>query len=149
MDHTVTKIMWTETAHRLVNYQGKCAHLHGHSYRWEVSASGPLDERGMVLDFADLKDTMEQVIGPLDHALVLYEEDPILKGIPSWEGVLDLFRSTNGDDPRLHIMGFNPTAEELAAWAGEEMQDVLPMGGVTITEIKLWETAKSFVVWRP
>jgi len=34
----ITKQYRTETAHRLMNYDGKCSHLHGHSYLWEVTA---------------------------------------------------------------------------------------------------------------
>ena len=42
--------------HRLLNYEGKCRHLHGHNGRAVIKiASGELDDRGMVLDFSDIK----------------------------------------------------------------------------------------------
>ena len=49
-----------DSAHFLRGYNGKCANLHGHTWRVEVTvgsdtltASG--EQRGMVIDFADLK----------------------------------------------------------------------------------------------
>ena len=42
--------------HRLLDYQGKCRHLHGHNGRVLITLEADaLDERGMVLDFGDIK----------------------------------------------------------------------------------------------
>ena len=42
--------------HRLLNYQGKCQHLHGHNARAVITLeSNELDERGMVMDFSEVK----------------------------------------------------------------------------------------------
>jgi len=42
--------------HRLLNYEGKCRHLHGHNGKAVISVeSEELDNRGMVLDFSDIK----------------------------------------------------------------------------------------------
>jgi len=46
-----------EAAHRLplVPEGHKCARLHGHSYRVEIHAGGPVDPRsGWIMDFADI-----------------------------------------------------------------------------------------------
>ena len=42
--------------HRLLDYEGKCRHLHGHNGKVliTIEASG-LDEQGMVLDFGEIK----------------------------------------------------------------------------------------------
>jgi 6-pyruvoyltetrahydropterin/6-carboxytetrahydropterin synthase len=38
------------------NHPGKCARLHGHTYRFQVWLSGPVDEAtGMLVDFFDVK----------------------------------------------------------------------------------------------
>jgi 6-pyruvoyltetrahydropterin/6-carboxytetrahydropterin synthase len=141
---TITKQMRTETAHRLLNYNGRCAHLHGHSYLWEVTATAPqLDSRGMVADFKDLKAAMHEVLDPLDHALVLCTEDPILPIVANQ-------LATNGERLRLHSFIWNPTAEEFAAWAASMIQQQLDNNGgapVTITEVTVWETATSFAKW--
>ncbi|TDN76378.1 6-pyruvoyltetrahydropterin/6-carboxytetrahydropterin synthase [Pseudonocardia autotrophica] len=58
-----------EAAHRLSWHPGKCRALHGHRYVMEVEATGPVDERGVVADFAELDAQVEQhVLARLDHS---------------------------------------------------------------------------------
>lgn len=46
----------------------KCRRLHGHSYRLVVHIAGPIQPRtGWVMDFAELKATVQPVIDDLDH----------------------------------------------------------------------------------
>jgi len=40
-----------DSAHKIVDYQGKCENLHGHTYRLIVTVQGELKRDGMVLDF--------------------------------------------------------------------------------------------------
>src|SRR5205809_215844 len=70
----LTKIFRFDAAHSLPGHQGKCARLHGHSYRLEVTIRGPLREvpgrsdDGMVMDFEDLSRIVRtSVIERLDH----------------------------------------------------------------------------------
>jgi 6-pyruvoyltetrahydropterin/6-carboxytetrahydropterin synthase len=64
----VTRSFRFEAAHQLPWHEGKCRNLHGHSYRLEVSVEGPLNEHGIVLDFADLKAVVKrEVIDRYDH----------------------------------------------------------------------------------
>lgn len=58
-----------EAAHRLpfVPDGHKCKRLHGHNYRVEVSIAGPLDERGFVVDYAELDAVVQPLIDQLDH----------------------------------------------------------------------------------
>jgi 6-pyruvoyltetrahydropterin/6-carboxytetrahydropterin synthase len=64
----VTRSFRFEAAHQLPWHEGKCKHLHGHSYRLEVSVEGPLNEHGIVVDFADLKRVVKaEVIDRFDH----------------------------------------------------------------------------------
>ena len=141
---TVTKQLRTETGHRLNNYDGRCSHMHGHSYLWEVTATAPaLTDNGMILDFKDLKSAMNTVLDPLDHALVLAPDDPLVV-MQDPEQLHDMFRATNGKDPRLFVWHENPTAESFAAWAMLVIQDTLRETGITITKVKVWETATSY-----
>ena len=42
--------------HRLLNYEGKCRHLHGHNGRAVITlAAEKLDPIGMVVDFSHIK----------------------------------------------------------------------------------------------
>jgi 6-pyruvoyltetrahydropterin/6-carboxytetrahydropterin synthase len=70
---SINKEFRFEAAHRLHNHGGKCAHLHGHSYRVIVTVTGlikPADgapDEGMVMDFSDVKEQWGLIEGFLDH----------------------------------------------------------------------------------
>jgi len=142
----VSKQYRTETGHRLNDYDGKCSHLHGHSYLWEVTVdSEHLSDNGMVVDFKDLKKAMVTVLEPLDHAMVLHHADPLVKNHTTTE-LANVFKATNGANPRLFIWPVNPTAENFADWAAMEIQRLLPIGK-TVVQVKVWETVNSCATW--
>jgi 6-pyruvoyltetrahydropterin/6-carboxytetrahydropterin synthase len=65
---SVTRTFRFEAAHQLPWHEGKCQHLHGHSYRLEVTVEGPIGPNGIVIDFADLRAVVErEVIDRYDH----------------------------------------------------------------------------------
>jgi len=66
--------------HRLVNYEGKCRHLHGHNGRALITLQGTeLDERGMLVDFSAIKQKIQRWIDEnLDHNMLLSRDDPLL-----------------------------------------------------------------------
>lgn len=67
---TVTRSFTMDAAHVLPWHPGKCSRLHGHTYRIDVSVTGPLNQNGIVIDFGEIKSTAAQVISPLDHTLL-------------------------------------------------------------------------------
>ena len=67
----LTKKFRFEAAHLLTGHDGKCARLHGHSWRGKLVFAGSKLERGtpkdgMLLDFGDIK---HQFIKPLEDLL--------------------------------------------------------------------------------
>ena len=55
-------------AHSIRDYPGKCSRLHGHNYRVAVVFAGDrLDEHDMLLDFAQAKAIVGEVLDALDH----------------------------------------------------------------------------------
>lgn len=59
----VTKHIEFCYGHRLLNYEGKCRHLHGHNGRVEVHIEADrLDARGMVYDFSEIKEAIKNWI---------------------------------------------------------------------------------------
>lgn len=54
-------------AHRVEDHPGECRELHGHNYVVELCVSGELNEMNMVMDFADLKRVLRDVLKRLDH----------------------------------------------------------------------------------
>lgn len=69
-----------EAAHNLIDYKGKCANLHGHSYKLSVSVTGEVDENtGMVADFGEIKKIIKsEIIDQYDHTYLndMFESNP-------------------------------------------------------------------------
>ena len=69
--HTICKDFSFAAAHAIRGHTGGCENLHGHNYRVRVYLRARrLDGLGMVLDFADLKAIMQEVLGPFDHRVL-------------------------------------------------------------------------------
>jgi len=71
-------------AHRQIGYPGKCAFVHGHTWKGEFVVSTetfPRDELDMSLDFGDLKRIMKD----LDHKIIVTESDAKFAGGDEFE----------------------------------------------------------------
>ena len=66
-----------DSGHRLLDYNGKCAYPHGHTYRAEVFIeSQSLNDLGLVYDFTDLKDKIKTWVDEnWDHAFLVNSQD--------------------------------------------------------------------------
>lgn len=65
----ITKEFRFEAAHNLLNYEGKCKNLHGHTYKLFVTVNYPVGENGLAYDFSDLDQLVrKQIIDRLDHS---------------------------------------------------------------------------------
>lgn len=67
----LTKLFKFEAAHQLPAYVGKCANLHGHSYKLKVSVTANLSrvqESGVLVDFDIIKKVVNKaVVDRYDH----------------------------------------------------------------------------------
>jgi len=61
MAHTVLHFERTiDSSHVIPNHPGKCARLHGHTYRFQVWISGPVDPNtGFLVDFFHVKEEID------------------------------------------------------------------------------------------
>lgn len=62
-----------ESAHLLPFHKGKCANLHGHSYKCICRFYCEVDENGQYkseFDFSSLKKKVRDVVEPFDHAII-------------------------------------------------------------------------------
>ncbi len=124
-----------DAAHRIMGHGGKCAWLHGHTYRLRVTVEAEvLDRLGMVMDFDDLRAVVEKhVVGRWDHATLLREDDPLVPAIAR----------VQAEAPQKIITFLqNPTAEVLAQTAFEAVVPALP-AGVRLTRLVVWESPTS------
>lgn len=76
-----------DAAHSLTDYPGECARLHGHTFRVDVVVAGEaLNKIGLVYDFKDLKDKINDILGRFDHRH-LNEIPPFDKTTPTAENI--------------------------------------------------------------
>jgi 6-pyruvoyltetrahydropterin/6-carboxytetrahydropterin synthase len=131
--HTIVKRLHFCYGHRLMNYEGKCRHPHGHNGILEIELSSPsLDDRGMVVDFGEVKARLVRFVDDkLDHTMLLRFDDPLVKVLE------DL-----GEKP--HVMSENPTAENIAKLVYSEARS----WGLPIVAVRLWETHDAFAEYR-
>ena len=112
-----------DAAHALRGYEGKCARLHGHTYRVQVAHEGrELDPIGMLLDFRRVKDACREIIEGLDHTYV--------NEVPPFDRL-------------------NPTCENLARHLYERFAEALADERVSVRHVTVWETPTSAVTYRP
>lgn len=118
--------------HRLLNYAGKCRYLHGHNGRAVIEiGSEDLDERGMVLDFGEIKEVVSAWIdNELDHRMILHRDDP---AVPMLQRM---------GEP-LYLLDRNPTAENIA----REIFEFTARHGFPVTRVDLWETPRCFATY--
>ncbi|GIV82556.1 MAG: 6-carboxy-5,6,7,8-tetrahydropterin synthase [Anaerolineae bacterium] len=96
-----------EAAHSLPHLPDghKCKRLHGHSYAVDVCVRGELDDRGFVVDYAEISAATDPIIQRLDH-----------------QNINDLLDCLS-------------TAENLARWIYEELRSTgLPVAQVMVYE---------------
>lgn len=111
-----------DAAHALRGYPGECRNLHGHTWDVEVTvAAAELDEIGIVYDFKLLKNDLEHVLDPYDHAYL------------------------NDVDPFTEI---SPTAENLARVIYERLAAVVD-SRVRVLEVVVWESPIAKLTYRP
>ena len=69
---TITKRFDFDAAHHLpkLPFNHKCRHMHGHTYRVDVICRGPLDERGFVVDYAEIVEAWEPIHELIDHKVL-------------------------------------------------------------------------------
>lgn len=122
----VAKQFTWEAAHRLPWHQGSCKSLHGHSYRMTVEVEGEPDERGMLIDFQDIKRILKPLVDDWDHATLVADDD------------IDLRHVLEGMGSRIALLPYDSTAENLARYAAEYL---VREGGETLRKRQIHAVA--------
>jgi 6-pyruvoyltetrahydropterin/6-carboxytetrahydropterin synthase len=119
--------------HRLLNYDGKCKYLHGHNGKAVIILENEsLDERGMLVDFSDIKKQVATWIDlNLDHRMILSKADPFAE-----------YFQQQGQP--VFLIDANPTAENIA----KLIFDFAKSQKLPVLEVTLWETFKSYASYR-
>jgi 6-pyruvoyltetrahydropterin/6-carboxytetrahydropterin synthase len=118
--------------HRLLDYNGVCAHPHGHNAVAELEIrSSTLDGRNMVMDFTDIKRAIKTWVDKeLDHKMILRQDDPL---VPVLQGMREPVFTLDG----------NPTAERIARLIFDVARDQ----GLPVARVTVWETPTSWATY--
>lgn len=109
------------SAHILVGHPGACKRMHGHNWIVEAKVEGEqINKIGMVIDFKDIKNELENIISKLDHQF-LNDLEPFIEN--------------------------NPTAENISKYIYKELSKNINTDNIKVSEIKLWETNSSAVIY--
>lgn len=126
MSFRLSKRATFEASHRLPHHDGKCARLHGHSWRVEVEVTGETPhlagpKAGMVADFGDISAPLKALVeASLDH--------------------YHLNDSTGLEDP---------TSECLCVWIYDHLVVEYHALGVTLSAVTVEETCTSRARFEP
>lgn len=115
---TIMKQFTFDSSHQLMDYDGPCANLHGHTYKLEIYVSGPLTKQGFVVDFTTIKKVVhENVIQMLDH----HHLNDIIK---------------------------QPTAEHITEWIWDHIEEPISSQekDLKLSKVVLWETPTSCAI---
>ncbi|WP_404332299.1 6-carboxytetrahydropterin synthase QueD [Mesobacillus maritimus] len=119
----VSKEFTFDASHHLHNYEGKCKNLHGHTYRVIFGISGYVDDRGLMIDFGDIKEI--------------------------WKSEIEIYLDHRYLNETLPPM--NTTAENMVVWIYEKMLDALKTEentkkykGARVEFVRLYETPTSY-----
>jgi 6-pyruvoyltetrahydropterin/6-carboxytetrahydropterin synthase len=117
----VSKEFTFDAAHHLHEYEGKCKNLHGHTYKVIFGISGFVDDRGLMIDFGDIKEI--------------------------WKTEIEIFLDHRYLNETLPPM--NTTAENMVVWIYEKMSLSLLnrqefYQGARVEFVRLYETPTSY-----
>jgi len=113
-------------AHFLIFPDGSKERLHGHNYHVEVEIQGDLTDRGIVIDFIQVKPVIRELCDELDEHWIVPGEHPELRIARRDDGHTEVvYRDARYLAPsdEVIVMPFNNTsAENFAAWIGRELE---------------------------
>ena len=125
----ITRRLEIDAGHRLLKHEGKCRHVHGHRYVFDVTVSAEkLDEVGRVIDFGEVK----RVLGGWlddnwDHGFILGPDDPLLFWLEEHE-------------MKRFVLAWAPTAENIASYFFTVASELMGRAGISVTKVRVWET---------
>lgn len=126
--YSITKTFTFCYGHRLYKDSGRCANLHGHTAKVEVTLeTKTLNKQEMAHDFRDLKKTVgEWLKANWDHKTILNKEDPLCNALK------------DAGEKCFEFDG-NPTVEKLA----EYLFNAIGLLSISVKEVKIWESESS------
>lgn len=127
-----------DSAHFLAGYDGKCGNLHGH--RWRVlltvqseTLSEDRQQKGMCVDFAELKKDLRTELDALDHVLII-EQGSLREST---------MKALQEEKFQVVEMPFRPTAENFARY----FYELFTLKGYPVAKVEVYETPNNSAVY--
>lgn len=127
----------------------KCGNIHGHDYKVVLYlASNDLDNRGMVMDFGDLKTIKDWIDSNLDHAhlATTIEEAAIMENAHVLIMESDKVMNVLPVEPqKIFILNAPSTAESIAKVIYDNCIEL--MADIPLLAVQVWETDKAYGIY--
>lgn len=127
-----------DSAHFLAGYDGKCGNLHGH--RWIVLLTVQSEtlredrqQKGMCVDFAELKKDLRTELDALDHVLII-EQGSLREST---------MKALQEEKFQVVEMPFRPTAENFARY----FYELFTLKGYPVAKVEVYETPNNSAVY--
>lgn len=121
-----------EMGHRLSFHNGKCKHLHGHSYKLLVEFEGLLDANGMMIDYFDVKEIIAPIIDKLDHAYMVHDKDT------------ELVEALTKLKSNFVLVPYQPTAENLCFYFLNQIKLQKLPERIHAVKVRVYETENTY-----
>ena len=142
-------------AHFTIFDQFDRENLHGHDFRVKARLIGLVDSNGLMFDYNDLKQPLQQICSSLDESTLLPEQSPFLRFVPN-DNYCEVFF---GDERLLFLKRDvtllpvrNISVEELGRWILDRLDTIKPLDRLPIEELVLSVSSgfsqQASVVWK-
>ena len=127
-----------DSAHFLAGYDGKCGNLHGHRWRVLLTVQSETlredrQQKGMCVDFAELKKDLRTELDALDHVLII--EQGSLRECT--------MKALQEEKFQVVEMPFRPTAENFARY----FYELFTLKGYPVAKVEVYETPNNSAVY--
>lgn len=127
-----------DSAHLLAGYDGKCGNLHGHRWRVLLTVQSETlredrQQKGMCVDFAELKKDLRTELDALDHVLII-EQGSLREST---------MKALQEEKFQVVEMPFRPTAENFARY----FYELFTLKGYPVAKVEVYETPNNSAVY--
>lgn len=127
-----------DSAHFLAGYDGKCGNLHGHRWRVRLTVQSETlredqQQKGMCVDFAELKKDLRTELDALDHVLII-EQGSLREST---------MKALQEEKFQVVEMPFRPTAENFARY----FYELFTLKGYPVAKVEVYETPNNSAVY--
>lgn len=127
-----------DSAHFLAGYDGKCGNLHGHRWRVLLTVQSETlredrQQKGMCVDFAELKKDLRTELDALDHVLII-EQGSLREST---------MKALQEKKFQVVEMPFRPTAENFARY----FYELFTLKGYPVAKVEVYETPNNSAVY--